>query len=86
MSALDRLKKVKQQANASEDTRALYSRFIVQMREQGWSDADVAEYAGNVKTLMGNDDQASLSLFPVGLFESAQAARESASMCWRAVA
>lgn len=82
-SPLDRLKSVTKQANTAQETRALYSQFISIMRDQGWSDSDVNEYAQSIGVLMGKDDKAALSLFPEGLYETANEARESAKTHWR---
>lgn len=85
-SPLDRLRNVKQAANEADETRELYSRFVSTMREQGWTDEDVQEYADGVRVLMGKDDQAALNLFPADLYSTAEEARQSARTMWRKAA
>lgn len=66
-----------------DEKRAAFASHIKVMREAGWSDADVAEYTGQVRILMGKDDAATLDLFPVGLYSTAQAARDDAVKYWQ---
>lgn len=62
--------------------RELYSRFIASMRAYGWTDADVTEYAEQVRIMMGKDGEAAMNIFPAGLYQSADHARASARECW----
>ena len=81
---LDRLRGVKEKADTTDETRRLYQRFVTKAKEtMGWTDADVAEYAESVKTIMTGSDEAVLSMFPAGLFNSADDARQSAITFWR---
>ena len=81
---LDRLRGVKEKADTTDETRRLYQRFVTKAKEtMGWTDADVAEYAESVKTIMTGSDEDVLSLFPDGLFNSADDARQSAITYWR---
>lgn len=82
-SPLDRLRNARQQANSADETRELYAKFIAAMREQGWTEADVSEYAESIRVLMGKDDHAALSLFPAGLYETADQARSAAIQTWK---
>lgn len=83
-SPLDRLRQATKQANQTDETRELYSRYIASRREQGWSDEDVKDYAQSISVLMGQDDAKALELFPSGLYATAADAREGAIQFWRA--
>lgn len=81
---LDRLRGVKEKADATDETRRLYQRFVAKAKDaMGWTDADVAEYSASVKIIMTGSDEDVLSLFPDGLFNSADDARQSAITYWR---
>lgn len=67
---------------SNDNARELYSRFIETMRSQGWTDADVADYAEQIRILMGKDDEAATALFPDGLYETAAEARNAAVQYW----
>ena len=80
---LDRLRGVKEKADTTDETRRLYQRFVTKAKEtMGWTDADVAEYSASVKTIMTGSDDAVLSLFPDGLYSSADEARHAAVKYW----
>lgn len=80
---LDRLRGVKEKADTTDETRRLYQRFVTKAKTiMGWSESDVAEYAASVKTIMTGSDEAVLSLFPAGLFNSADDARQAAVTYW----
>ena len=85
-SALARLRAINQTADAQGEARRLYARFVDTLRRHfGMTDDEADGYASAVKILMGKDDDAALNLFPPGLYASADAARQSAIECWRAV-
>ena len=82
---LARLRGVKEKADATDETRRLYQRFVTKAKTiMGWSESDVAEYAASVKTIMTGSDEAVLSLFPASLFNSADDARQAAVTYWSA--
>lgn len=80
---LDRIRNLKKSASTDDDSRKAFASYIKTMRELGWSDADVAEYTAQVRILMGKDDDATLDLFPPGLYATAQAARDDAVKYWQ---
>ena len=80
---LDRIRNLKQSASTDDDARKAFASYIKVMRELGWSDSDVAEYTAQVRILMGKDDDATLDLFPAGLYATAQAARDDAVKYWQ---
>ncbi len=80
MSALENLA----MAKAKADARSNFERFIEGRRAAGWSVHDVAEYRESVRVLMGDDDAAALALFPPGIYQSADQARQAAREFWRA--
>jgi hypothetical protein len=82
MNPLDRLKKVSEQADSGDEKRRAFAGYQQAMRNQGWSEADLAEYRESVKILMGKDDAATLALFPAGLYKSADEARADAVRFW----
>lgn len=82
---LDRLRGVKEKADTTDETRRLYQRFVTKAKNiMGWSETDVAEYAELVKTIMTGSDDAVMSLYPSGLFNSADDARQAAVTYWSA--
>lgn len=80
---LDRIRNLKKSADNDDDSRKAFSSFVSRMRNRGWTDADVAEYTAQVRILMGKDDAATLDLFPSGLYQTAQAARDDAVKYWQ---
>lgn len=79
-----RLAEVNAKADAEDQDRRNFKRFIDDMKEYGkWSDDDVSEYSEKIKVLMGKDDSAALELFHEGAYENAEAARQSAREFWR---
>ena len=80
---LDRIRNLKNSADIEDDSRKAFASFLSRMRNRGWTDADVSEYTAQVRILMGKDDAATLDLFPAGLYQTAQAAREDAVKYWR---
>lgn len=80
---LDRIRNLKKSADSDDDSRKAFSSFIASMRNRGWTDADVSEYTAQVRILMGKDDAATLDLFPAGLYQTAQSARDDAVKYWR---
>jgi hypothetical protein len=84
---LDRLRGVKEKADATDETRRLYQRFVTKAKNiMGWSESDVSEYAASVKTIMTGNDDAVLDLFPAGLYGTAEDARAAAIEYWRTAA
>lgn len=83
MSALDNL----QAAKAKADARASFDRFIEGRRAAGWTAADIAEYRESIRILMGDDDDdaAALALFPPGVYQTAEQARQAARAYWASV-
>lgn len=83
INPLARLAAVNAKADAEDQDRKNFRRFIADMRDYGqWSDEDVADYMGKIKVLMGKDDEAALDLFPGGLYQTADEAREGARVFW----
>lgn len=81
---LDRLRGVKEKADATDETRRLYQRFVAKAKDaMGWTDADVAEYSASVKIIMTGSDDEVTELYPAGLFRSADEARQAAVKFWR---
>ena len=80
---LDRIRSLKKSADNDDDSRKAFASFVSRMRNQGWTDADVSKYTAQVRILMGKDDAATLDLFPAGLYQTAQAARDAAVKFWR---
>lgn len=80
---LDRIRNLKKSADSEGDSRKAFASFVSRMRKNGWTDADVSEYTAQVRILMGKDDAATLDLFPAGLYQTAQAARDDAVKYWR---
>lgn len=81
---LDRLRNVKEKADSTDSDRRNYARFISDMGEFGkWSEEDVSWYADQIKTLMSGDDSAAMALFPAGIYQSANEAREGARNFWK---
>lgn len=80
---LDRIRNLKKSADSEDDSRKAFSNYIATMRKYGWTDADVAEYTAQIRILMGKDDAATLDLFPDGLYQTAQSARDDAVKYWR---
>lgn len=57
MSALDRLRSVKKQANEDIDAKKLYAWFVsTQVTENEWTPADVAEYKELVRAEMKSEE------------------------------
>jgi hypothetical protein len=83
MTPLERLAATKAKADSSQADRRGYMRFIRDMRENGWTDEEVDEYAATVKVIMGSDDQAAMDLYPAGVFSNATEVREAAKTFWR---
>lgn len=77
------LAKAKERADAKALERKAFAAYLKEMRAAGWSDLDVAEYSDCVRILMGDDDEATIRLFPDGVFSSAKEAREDAPEFWR---
>ena len=80
---LDRIRNLKKSADSDDDSRKAFSSYIATVRSRGWTDADVSEYTAQVRILMGKDDAATLDLFPVGLYATAQHARDDAVKYWQ---
>lgn len=78
MSAIESLAAAK----SKSDARANFERFITSRRADGWTDSDVAEYRESVRTLMGDDDAAALALFPHGIYQTAEQARQAVRDYW----
>lgn len=79
-----RLAEVNAKADAEDQDRRNFKRFIDDMREYGqWSEDDVSDYTNSIKVLMGKDDSEALALFHEGAYENAEAARKSAREFWR---
>ena len=83
---LERLMSAKVKANSDDADRRNYQSFITAMRDDGWTDSDVAEYAENIKVLMGKDDDKAMELFPHGLYANATEARQMAREFWKGYA
>lgn len=83
---LARLMTAKVKAESDDADRRNYQRFIKSVRENGWSESDVSEYAEKIKTLMGKDDSAAIDLFPVGIYANADDARSGARQFWKGYA
>ena len=80
-----RLAEVNAKADAEDQDRRNFKRFIGDMKEYGqWSDDDVADYTNRIKVLMGNDDSASLALFHEGAYATSDEARQGARTFWKA--
>lgn len=87
INPLDRLRGVKEKADATDETRRLYQRFVAKAKDaMGWTDADVSEYSESVKIIMTGSDDAVLDLFPSGLYGTADEARTAAIEYWRTAA
>lgn len=80
---LDRIRNLKKSADSDDDSRKAFSGYIAAMRNRGWTDYDVSEYTAQVRILMGKDDAATLDLFPAGMYQTAQAARDNAVKYWQ---
>ena len=78
MSALENLAAAK----AKADARANFERFIAGRRAAGWSEADIADYRGSIRILIGDDDAAALALFPPGTYATADQAQSAAREYW----
>ena len=78
MSALENLAAAKARA----DSRANFEQFISSRLSAGWSEEDIADYTASIRVLMGNDDAASLALFPAGTYQNAEQARQGAREFW----
>lgn len=70
-------------AKSRADARADFERYIERKLEFGWTKEDAREYMALVKVLMGNDDAATLALYPEGLFKTAEECREAACQFWK---
>ena len=80
-----RLAEVNAKADAKDQDRRNFKRFIDDMKEYGqWSDDDVADYTSRIKVLMGKDDAAALELFHEGAYATAEEARQGARTFWKA--
>lgn len=56
MSALERLRSVKQQANKDMDAKALYQWYVADRVSAGWSPDDVEEYREAVREEMKTEE------------------------------
>ncbi len=80
-----RLAEVNAKADAEDQDRRNFKRFIDDMKEYGqWSDVDVADYTNRIKVLMGKDDAAAIELFHEGAYATAEEARQGARTFWKA--
>jgi len=85
MTPMERLEAVRRQAEAADEAREHYARFLAFQRDQnGWSPDEMADYKAKIGVLMGKDDAAALALFPDGAYRTADDARQGARDFWRA--
>ena len=86
MSPIEKLQQVRQAANGKTEAVELYKRFILCARKvMDWSDADISEYLAQAKILMRGSDAEVLALYPAGLYQSANEARQGAIDYWKSV-
>lgn len=84
---LDRLMNAKAQADSANQDRFNYQKTIDFFRNiQGFSEEEIADYAEKIRVLMGKDDSAALDLFPDGLYQTADQARQGARDYWKKAA
>ena len=59
MSVIEKLNDAKSKANQAQIDRDNYAAYIAQMREFGWTEADISEYRAEVERIMksGSDDE-----------------------------
>ncbi len=77
MSALDKLRQMRNGADEQAMHRENYKKFIARFSED-----EAKEYAESIRILFGKDDAAALALFEEGAYQTADQARESARSCW----
>lgn len=84
---LDRLMSAKAQADSANQDRLNYQKTIDFFRSvQEFSESEITDYSEKIRVLMGKDDSAALALFPDGLYQTAEQARQGARDYWSKVA
>ena len=84
MTPMERMEQVRRNTEAAQVARDNYARFLVFQRDvNGWSAEELAEYKARIGVLMGKDDAAALDLFPAGIYQTAEEAREGARTFWQ---
>lgn len=80
-----RVAAMRRQSGEQDVARENYARFLAFQRdENGWTQEEYADYKAKISTLMGKDDAAALNLFPPGLYQTADEARQGARTFWQA--
>lgn len=82
VSAVERMALMRQKAEQKDHVRALFARFMRRVAGE-WSASDIEEYKASVSVLMNGSDADVLALFPSGLYETADQARDSAAAFWK---